>query len=148
VTVIAVTTGAASQDLSLCGFVSGVPGFPGNPDNDVASGSFGVDVFAPMGGNPTTNISTTGLLGRIVRFRAVTATVGFITGPTQASVTGSNAPSLTATGVNGTGCCDQLAPGEWVDLNISISTRWIGFIGSGSGYFIMRPSSTGGAGGG
>jgi hypothetical protein len=132
--------------MSLCGFVQGVPGYPGG-DLPAAS-SFGVDVFAPGNTNATTNPGNQGLLGRFVRLRAVGATVGFIMGPTQASVTGANAPSLSATGVNATGGCDQLSPGEWIDLNISVSTRWIGFIGSGSGTLILRPSSTGGDGGG
>jgi hypothetical protein len=55
---------------------------------------------------------------------------------------------LTATGVNAVGGCDQLSPGEWIDLSISVSTRWIGFVGSAAGTLILRPSSTGGDGGG
>lgn len=105
-------------------------------------------MFAPGAANATTNPNSQGLLGRFVRLRAVSATVGFIMGPTQASVSGANAPVLTATGVNAVGGCDQLSPGEWIDLSISVSTRWIGFVGSAAGTLILRPSSTGGDGGG
>ena len=125
---------AGSQDLTLCGYQSPPPD-PGNL----------VDILADQEFSSAVNFQ--GLLGRYVRFRAVTQTVGVIFGATQAAVTAGNAPVLTNTGVNTAGCCYQLAAGEWMDYWISTSNRWLGFVAAADGgKLIIVPSSVGGNG--
>jgi hypothetical protein len=133
ISVLVVSAVAATQDLSLLGQV-------GAPDPGLL-----VDIY-----DETQRSSIgRGLLGMWVRFRLVTATgAGLVFGPSVGSVSGANAPVLANTGVNGaTGVCDQLVVNEWQDLWVSVNTRWLGFIGSGAGTLIVRPSSKGFAGG-
>jgi hypothetical protein len=122
---------AASQDLSLCG-QQGV-------DPDLLP-----DIYSPLMGRGSGNF--TGLLGRYVRLTAVGATIWVVQGPTQASVTGGNAPVIpvtTASVINGAGVPEPITSTFYVDWYVTVSTRWIGFIGSAAGYLIVRPSSVG-----
>jgi hypothetical protein len=126
---------AASQDLSLCG-QQGV-------DPDLLP-----DIYAQLMGRGSGNF--TGLLGRYCRFSAYSATAGaaiwVVQGPTLASVTGANAPVIpvtTASVINGAGVPEPIVAGTYVDWYVTVSTRFIGFIGSSAGWLIVRPSSVG-----
>ena len=132
---------AASQDLSLCGAQQPIA------DN---SGWPGVDILAPVQRSATTGANPQqGLLGRYVRATAYGATIWYRQGPTVTSVTGSNAPATpvgTANSINGLTDSEPIFQNTWVDLWVSVGTRYIGYIGSGAGYLIVRPSARGGQG--
>jgi hypothetical protein len=88
-------------------------------------------------------LNPTGCVERYTRFEAITSTAGLLFGPTSLSVTGANAPNLTATGVNAQGVCVQVPAGSYVDYLITPSTRYMGFVGSGAGYVNVSPTSKG-----
>jgi hypothetical protein len=96
-------------------------------------------------GGTTTNLANqaqqrpNGLLGDYVDIYADAADVGIVAGATQASVTGANVPSLTATGtgVIGTpvaGLCRVIPKGTSQRFFVTSDTPWLGFIGSGAGF--------------
>lgn len=108
VTAITVSTSASSQDMTLIG----------NQTRSLA--------------NQWTN--TTGAMGKIVVIYADGADLGVITGPTQASVTTSNAPALATTGVNTPGVCFRIQAGTYQAFELSAGMdNWLGFVASGSG---------------
>ena len=135
ISVLAVTTAASTQDQTLLGQVSQ------SPDPALLVDIYDETQRASIG---------RGLLGMWVRYRntSSSAIIGFVHGPTSASVSGANAPVLANTGINGaTGVCDQLVANEWQDLWVSVNTRWLGLVGSAAGTLMIRPSSKGYAGG-
>lgn len=128
ISVLSVTNGASSQDLTLCG--------PQGTDGNMSL----ADLFEPSG-QPAL-----GCMNRYVRLTAVSTTVSVLFGASQAAVTGGNAPNTGTTGVNTAGCCEPIPPGSYIDVWISTNTRWMGFIGAGNGTLVVRPSSRGGQG--
>ena len=89
---------------------------------------------------------TAGVQGTRIVLHAVTATVGVICGDTQAHVSSTYAPSLSAQGtLNGAGVytlangsCEQLAPGDRVEFEPALGIdNFLGFIGSGSGTLVI-----------
>ena len=145
ITVLITSASPGSIDLSTIGLQQPIADNQGAPTLDgTGQTGPGPDVVAPV--QSSRNVDQQGLLGRYVYLRAVTSTVGFICGPTQALVTGGNAPVLATTGNNTAGCCDRLITEEWQEMWISASTRWLGYIASGAGTLIIRASSVGGQG--
>jgi hypothetical protein len=145
ITVLVTSTGAGSIDLSTIGLQQPIADNQGAPTLDGGGQTGpGPDIVAPV--QSSRNVDQQGLLGRYVYLRAVTSTVGFICGPTQALVTSANAPVLATTGSNTAGCCDRLIPEEWQEMWISGSTRWLGYVATGAGTLIIRASSVGGQG--
>jgi hypothetical protein len=132
---------ATATDLSLLGYpLTG--GSSGNaPDPGLLT-----DVLANL--QSTSNISFTGLLGRYVRMTAYGATFWIVNGASSAAVSAANAPVIPTGTANltGVGVPEPIFQNTWVDLFISVNTRWLGAISSasGSGVFLMiRPSSVG-----
>lgn len=113
---ISVSTSAGSQDMTLVG----------NQTRSLA--------------NQWQN--TTGAMGKIVIIYADGADVGVVFGPNQAAVTGGNAPSLAANGVNVTGGCARIPNGQRRAFELSAGMdNWLGFVASASG--TMRIEVTG-----
>ncbi len=114
-TAITVSAVAASQDLRLCGVQ--VP----------AAASYA---------------SKVGFQGRYVTLHADGADVGFVFGPTSASVTGANAPVLATVGVNVAGVCERLSNGERLQYYVAAGTDvFIGFVATGAGVLRILASS-------
>lgn len=135
---------AASQDLSAIGFQQPIADNGGFPGPDVVAPIEGTQVTLVGGVSPQQ-----GLLGRYVRFTAYSANIWIVQGPTLASVTSVNAPVLpagTSSLLNAAGNSEPIFAGTWVDLWVSQSTRFLGYLGSGAGWLIVRPSSVGGQG--
>lgn len=117
VSVLATSTTAASQDLRLCGNQSL---------------------------NATNNATEqpAGLPGHWVRFEAVTADCGIVLGPTSASVTGGNVPSLAASGVNATGACVRIPAGQYREFRLAQGVDvFLGYVASGAGQLIVTQVS-------
>jgi hypothetical protein len=132
---------AASQDLAACGAQQPIA------DNGQWPG---VDILARQQHSSSTGANPfQGMQGRWMRATAYGATIWLRQGPTAASVTTPNAPAIpvgTSNSVNGLTDSEPVFQNTWVDLWVSVGTRWIGYIGSGAGYLIVRPSSRGGQG--
>lgn len=124
ITMLTTSTVATYQDLQVCG----PQAFTNTPNL--------VDMLV-------NESAPTGCVGRYVRFEAITSTLGLLFSNSTLNVTGSYAPSLTATGVNANGVCVQVTPGNYVDYWISPSTRYVGFVASGTGNIIISPTSRG-----
>lgn len=123
ISVINVNTTAASQNLQLCG-----------PQSSSMANS---DIIVQ-------NASTApGILNRRVSFTAVSANVGVIFGPTQASVSSGNAPNIANTGVNGTTVCYLIPSGVTVTWVIHNTTQWMGYVASGNGSLVIAARSRG-----
>jgi hypothetical protein len=132
---------AASQDLAACGAQQPIATDNGWPGNDILAAT---QRSATTGNNPEQ-----GLQGRWMRATAYGATIWIRQGPTLASVTSGNAPVIPATAastINTAADCEPIFQNTWVDLWVSVGTRYLGFIGSAAGYLIVRPSSRGGQG--
>jgi hypothetical protein len=135
---------ATATDLSTLGYpLTGAYG--GNaPDPGNLS-----DIMANM--QSTSNIDFTGLLGKYARLTAYGANFWIVNGAGSAAVSAGNAPVIPTGTANlsGVGVPEPIFQNTWVDLFVSVNTRWLGAISSasGSGVFLMiRPSSVGGNG--
>ena len=138
---LAGTGTATATDLSLLGYpMTGASG--GNaPDPGLLS-----DILANT--QSTSNIDFTGLLGKYARLTAYGATFWIVNGASSAAVSTTNAPVIPTGTANlsGVGVPEPVFQNTWVDIFISVNTRWLGAISStsGSGVFLMiRPSSVG-----
>lgn len=89
------------------------------------------------------NTLKTGATGFYVSFEADTADAGIIFGPTQASVTGGNAPNLSTTGVNAAGACARIfagQPPQRYQLQAGLDI-WFGYVGASTGNLRVWVSS-------
>lgn len=86
--------------------------------------------------------STVGLPGRYVTFFADGADVYVTFGPTNASVTGANAPVAATNGINGVGVGSKIPSGQNRRWLLAVGTDlFIGFVASAAGQLRIEPSS-------
>lgn len=69
------------------------------------------------------------------------ADVGYYFGPSQAAVTGGNAPALATNGLNAAGCCARILSGQRHRVRPTAKNNWMGFVGSGAGQIRITVSS-------
>ena len=87
-------------------------------------------------------MNPSGFVGHYVDIFADGADVGIISGPTQASVTGGNAPNLSTTGSPGTaGTCMRIASGTFRSYYVKPDDQWLGVVGSAAGNLRIALSS-------
>jgi hypothetical protein len=130
VTVFAGSVSSASQNLALCG-----PLTVNMANADVLPSN--------IAGSAT---SASACLDKYVEFYADGVDFGLTWGPSNASVTGNNAPNLSVTGVNTTGgngaCCLRIPAGTTRSFYIHTSTLWVGYVASaGQGFLRIMPTS-------
>lgn len=128
----AVTT-ATSIDLAVSGapanasqsFEGNIPG-TGGTQSQSATGPGGGAASAPF-------LGAEGYIGHWIDIDvdAGGGDLGFISGPTSASVTGGNAPALATTGAAGTaGCCKRIPAGTSKPYFVTANDRFLGVISS------------------
>ena len=117
ISVLAVTSSAASQDLRLLGNQTGNMG--------------------------AANTQTTGAPGHYVTFLADTEDVYVNFGVSQAAVTTANAPVIATTGVNAASACFRIVKDTQLQVFLEAGVdNFIGYIGAGNGnlrVFISSP---------
>ena len=107
---IVVNTTAASLDLSTCGGGTVSMNNSNQIPPDVAQAGIA------------------GLIGHRVTFTASNCNVGLNFGSAIGGVTNANAPNFSNNGVNCNGGCIAIGAGQSVTYNITVSTRWMGYI--------------------
>lgn len=134
VAVVAVSASASVVDLS------GLPGGIGPTTAMSAQQTNPAIPTAPSSAlsGPTTSvqplINPPGFVGHWVKLVADGADVGFITGPTSASVSGANAPTLATTGgATVAGTCDRIFAGTTWQFLVKGDDRYLGVVGSAGG---------------
>lgn len=96
--------------------------------------SASVGIAVPGTVQAPTILQPSGFVGRWIDIYADGADLGIVAGPTNASVSGANAPALATTGTAvGAGQCMRIPNGFWRTYFVTADTAFLGIVASAAG---------------